>query len=187
MLGKLFASVLDNRLQSWAEPFVLRRQALKQIVEQLTVSLPCLHLKAAKGKTEKTMHASFISGRRLTLYHGPHRWWPSMAGATRDMRDTQDAKLPTVHVCNRQRMGLQRRRPHRHRPSTMRMKQGFPLSPLLFGIYLDFQNGLQNFLKILEAAESLDAPCPNGKTVPVLLYADDLSLLSHSREKLQKY
>ena len=52
-------------------------------------------------------------------------------------------------------------------------------SPLLFGIYLD---GLQ---KILEATESLDAPRLNGRTVPVLLYADDLALLSHSREGLQ--
>lgn len=113
-----------------------------------------------------------------------------MAGATQDRRDTQDAQqaaLPTVHVCGRQRMGLHRRRPHQHRPCTMGMKQGCPLIPLLFGIYLDFQNGLQNFLKILEAAESLDAPCPNGKAVPVLLYADDLSLLSHSREEMQKY
>ncbi|BDA41140.1 Glyoxalase 3 at C-terminar half [Coccomyxa sp. Obi] len=65
-------------------------------------------------------------------------------------------------------------------PCTMGVKQGCPLSPLLFGIYLD---GLQ---KILEATESTDAPCLNGKPVPVMLYADDLALLSHSREGLQK-
>lgn len=113
-----------------------------------------------------------------------------MAGAIRGRRDThtQDAALPTVHVCGRQRMGLHHRRPHLHRPValafTMGMKKGCPLSPLLFGIFLDFHDGLQ---KILEAAESLDAPCPNGKAVPVLLYADAISLLRHSREELQKY
>ena len=58
----------------------------------------------------------------------------------------------------------------------MGVKQRCPLSPLLFGLYLD---GLQKFL---EDTNLTHAPCLNGKHVPVLLYADNLALLSHSRE-----
>jgi hypothetical protein len=62
----------------------------------------------------------------------------------------------------------------------MGVKQGCRLSPLLFGLYLD---GLQKFL---EDKNLTHAPCFNGKHVPVLLYADDIALLSHSREGLQE-
>ena len=63
----------------------------------------------------------------------------------------------------------------------MGVKQGCPLSLLLFGLYLD---GLQKFL---EDKNLTHAPCLNSKHVPVLLYADDLALLSHSREGLQEH
>ena len=52
------------------------------------------------------------------------------------------------------------------------VKQGCPLSPTLFGLYVD---GLERHL--LDTA-SIDAPTPLGTLVPLLLYADDLILLS---------
>ena len=62
----------------------------------------------------------------------------------------------------------------------MGVTQGCPLSPLLFGLYLD------DFQTNLEDTSLTHAPCLDGKNVPVLLYADDLALLSHSRERLQE-
>ena len=60
------------------------------------------------------------------------------------------------------------------------VKQGCPLSPALFGLYVD---GLEKHL--LQTA-GIDAPELIGELVPFLLYADDLILMSTSREGLQQ-
>jgi len=61
----------------------------------------------------------------------------------------------------------------------MGVKQGCPLSPTLFGLYVD---GLEKHL--LETA-GIDAPELGGILAPLLLYADDLILMSTSPEGLQ--
>ncbi|KAL3146185.1 hypothetical protein ABBQ32_14176 [Trebouxia sp. C0010 RCD-2024] len=62
----------------------------------------------------------------------------------------------------------------------MGVKQGCPLSPTLFGLYVD---RLEKHL--LETAD-IDAPTLRGVLVPLLLYADDLILMSTSAAGLQK-
>jgi len=62
----------------------------------------------------------------------------------------------------------------------MGVKQGCSLSPTLFGLYVD---GLEKHL--LETAD-IDAPTLMGVMVPLLLYADDLILMSESASGLQK-
>jgi hypothetical protein len=61
----------------------------------------------------------------------------------------------------------------------MGVKQGCPLSPKLFGLYVI---GLQKH--ILETA-GIDAPELGGILAPLLLYANDLILMSTSPEELQ--
>ena len=58
----------------------------------------------------------------------------------------------------------------------MGVKQGCPLSPTLFGLYVD---GLE---KHLLATAGIDAPELMRSLVPLLLYADDLILMSTSQE-----
>ncbi len=62
----------------------------------------------------------------------------------------------------------------------MGVKQGCPLSPIMFALYVD---GLEKHL--LETAD-IDAPKLMGVMVPLLLYADDLILMSESASGLQK-
>ncbi len=60
------------------------------------------------------------------------------------------------------------------------VKQGYTLSPLLFGLYLD---GLEKHLDALEG----DSPPQLGDIiVKLLLYADDLALMSETPQGLQK-
>ena len=57
---------------------------------------------------------------------------------------------------------------------------GCPLSPTLFGLYVD---GLE---KHLLGTADIDAPTFMGVMVLLLLYADDLTLMSESASGLQK-
>ena len=64
--------------------------------------------------------------------------------------------------------------------STLGVKQGCPLSPTLFGIYIDdFQAELET------AGGDLDLPTLCGVQAPALFYADDLDLVSTSVRGLQ--
>jgi hypothetical protein len=60
------------------------------------------------------------------------------------------------------------------------VKQGCPLSPLLFGLYLD---GLE---KHLDALDGDSLPQLADIVVKLLLYADDLALMSETPQGLQK-
>jgi hypothetical protein len=60
------------------------------------------------------------------------------------------------------------------------VKQGYPLSPLLFGVYL---NGLE---KHLDALDGDNPPQLTDIVVKLLLYVDDLALMSETPQGLQK-
>lgn len=62
----------------------------------------------------------------------------------------------------------------------MGVKQGCPLSPTLFGLYIDdFE------LELAASSRVLDLPSLGGRRLPALLYADDLALVSTSAKGLQ--
>ncbi|KAI3435037.1 hypothetical protein D9Q98_003089 [Chlorella vulgaris] len=68
--------------------------------------------------------------------------------------------------------------------STQGLKQGCPLSPTLFALYIaDFED------RVMAAArrgEQLDLPVLAGELLPPLLYADDMALLATSAAGLQR-
>jgi hypothetical protein len=65
-------------------------------------------------------------------------------------------------------------------PCGIGVKQGCPLSPLLFGLYFD---GLE---KHLDALEGDNPPQLADTIVKLMLYADDLALMSETPQRLQK-
>lgn len=62
----------------------------------------------------------------------------------------------------------------------MGVKQGCPLSPTLFGLFVD---GLE---KHLLNTPGIDAPELIDTLIPLLLYADDLILMSTTEAELQR-
>ena len=65
--------------------------------------------------------------------------------------------------------------------STIGVKQGCPLSPTLFGIYID---ELEAFLH--EHIQDIDGCLLHQVLISILLFADDVVLLSSSPEDLQR-
>ena len=64
--------------------------------------------------------------------------------------------------------------------STIGVKQGCPLSPTLFGLYID------DVSHYIETFGRLEA-CLAGIAIQILLYADDIVLISDSPEGLQRH
>ena len=64
---------------------------------------------------------------------------------------------------------------------SIRVKQGCPLSPLLFTLYLD---GLESQLE--EASDKIDCPHLAEILITVLLFADDIAQVSYSQKGGQR-
>ena len=67
--------------------------------------------------------------------------------------------------------------------SNMGVKQGCPLSPTLFGIYID---ELEELITEITKQEGIDGPAVGLYTVLILLYADDVILMAHTVEGVQR-
>ena len=180
VLAKMYATLLNSRLTKWAEANDLRaagqagfRQdhrcsdhllVLRTVIEQQRIVKASLYTCFVDfKKAYDTVPRDMLWTKLQRL--GVHGWF----------LDVIKALYAEVPMAVKTAQGLTCTF-----DSVMGVKQGCPLSPTLFGLYLD---ALEDAMRAKQ--HLLDAPSLDGLRLPALLYADDLALGSTSLAGLQ--
>jgi hypothetical protein len=180
ILAKLFAMILEKRLSEWVEQHGLRAKGLAwfrkdyRTTDQLFILRTLIEQSKAK---KKPFYCCFVDFKKAFNTMPCEVLWQVLAGLGVKGRFLQCLQAmyakDTVHI-NHPSEGV---------TSSFRcqqgVKQGCPLSPLLFGLYLDALEGR------LDGREC-DAPTLADVHVWLLFFADDLVLISESEVGLQQ-
>ena len=176
-LGKLYALMLNLRLSTWAEANGKRAVGQAGFRQGFRTTDNCFVLRAlverARAKGTKLyvcavdLEKAFDSVDRPLLWAALRR-----SGIKGCMLGALQALYADVPVCVKTAEGLSSTF-----QSTIGVKQGCPLSPLLFGIFLDdFELHMQRVVP--PAIAQLPLLC--DRPVPPLLFADDMLLIATS-------
>jgi len=182
VIAKIFAMVLESKLSCWVEEQGIwaRGQAGFKKDFCTTDNLFVLQtlIESQAGWKGKKLFTCFVDFRKAfdTIPHA--KLWHVLQGigvggrflaCLRSMysQDRACVTHPTKGLSNTF-------------ACTIGVKQGCPLSPLLFGLYID---ALEPRIAALDDDDGLDLA---GTPVKLLLYADDLVLMSRTQRGLQK-
>jgi len=177
VLGKLYALMLNWRLSAWAEANGKRAAGQAGFRKGFRTTDNCFVLRAlverARAKGAKLYICAVDLEKAFDSVDRPLLWAAlQRAGIGGCMLGALQALYADVPVCVKTAEGLSSTF-----QSTIGVKQGCPLSPLLFGIFLDdFELHLQR--TVSPALAQLPSLC--GCPVPPLLFADDMLLISTS-------
>ena len=181
LLSKLYATLLDSRLSAWAERHGLRASGqagfrktyrtsdqvllLRTLIERARCdSLPLYVCFVDFKKAYDTVPRDLLWQKLQRL--GVSGWFLSAVQALY-------AEVPMAVKVNGGVTSVFH--------SLQGLKQGCPLSPLLFGLFIDdFQT------VVLANAAALDLPTLAGRPMPPPFYADDCALVSTSCSGAQK-
>ncbi len=182
VIAKLFAMVLESRLSSWAERKGIgaRGQVGFRQDHRIMVNLFVLQM-LIDSRTRwpgKKLYTCFVDFRKMFDIVPREKLWRVLEGigvgerflaCLRSMYSQDQACVshPTEGISSTF-------------PCPIGVKQGCPLSPLLFGLYID---ALESRIAALAGD---DGPDLAGTAVKLLLYADDLVLTSKLLRGLQK-
>lgn len=180
MLGKAYAWILNERLSQWAEENGMRAEG--------QFGFRCERGTQHAAFTLRTLAEKYIGAKRklYTLFVDFQKAYDSVP------RDLLWQKLQQIGITGWTLSAVQaiyRYVPMQIKTSqglsevfqaTIGVKQGCPLSPLLFGLYLD---DLEKELRAAGVSAGLSVL--NGITVCCLLYADDLALVATSEEGIR--
>ena len=179
-LAKLYGAVMEAELSDYMETLNLRapeqagfRRAFSTIDHIFTLRCLIDQTKARKKK----LYCCFVDFRKA-FDTVPREWLFDRLKSLRipdDMVWAIYALYEQVSGCVRCPGGLSNRF-----TSTIGVKQGCPLSPTLFGIYID---EITDFI----AREGGTGVVLGDTQVRILLYADDIVLLSESEHDLQRH
>ena len=181
VLGKLYALVINNRLTDWLETKGLRATGQAGFRKGYRTVDNCFILRAlverARARGVKLYLCAVDFEKAFDSVDRPLLWEAlQRSGIGGTMLQAIQAMYADVPVCVNTANGLSS-----CFQCMLGVKQGCPLSPLLFGIFLDdFQSYVQQSL-----GATAELPQLAGHTVPPLLFADDMFLISLSPAGLQ--
>jgi hypothetical protein len=183
IISKLFSMILENRLSHWTETRGIRARGQAgfrtnhRTTDQLFV-LKTLIDKGKASKKHKKVYACFVDLRKAfdTVWRG--KLWEVLRqiGITGRFLECIQTMYAVDSACVKTSEGLS---------ETFRcnigVRQGCPLSPLLFGIFMD------ELETRLDSVASDDPLRLGILAVKILMYADDIVLLARSAKDLQTY
>ena len=175
-LAKLYAVVLNNRLLPWLESHSLRAPTQAGFRPQLGTSHPLFglrHFIDISARTRQPLYVCFVDLTKAYDTVPRALLWQIMA----------DIGVPAQFVAALQSMYADLVCQVRVEgcvgaefESIIGVKQGCPLSPTLFGIFID-----RLYFVIGSRAGGSGPQLSSGKRVPLMLYADDFCLLALGR------
>ena len=178
-LTKIYAMLLEARLAQWAESCGARApsQAGFRSDHRTTDHIFTLHTLISQARARRRpLYCCFVDFKKAFDSVPRELLWQRLREAGIDGPFL--SALQSLYACVTARActpsGLTD--PFR---CDLGVKQGCPLSPLLFGLYID------RVAPLITAADPT-APALAGLTVALLLYADDLTLLSTTPDGLQR-
>ncbi len=180
VLAKMYASLLNSRLTRWAEANNLRAAGQAGFREDHRCSDHLLVLRTAieqQRSVKAPLYTCFVDFRKAYDSVPRNLLWTKLErlGVHGWFLDGIKALYAEVPMAVKTAQGLTCTF-----ESVMGVKQGCPLSPTLFGLYLD---DLEDAMRAKQ--HLLDAPSLDGLKLLALLYADDLALVSTSLAGLQ--
>ena len=180
VVAKLYASMINSRLSAWAEEKGLRAQGQAGFREDHRCSDHLLALRTLieqQRSRKKQLYACFVDFTKAYDTIPRDLLWQKLEslGVRGWFLDTIKSLYGAVPMAVKSAQGLTATF-----ESVMGVKQGCPLSPTLFGLYID---DLEQ--ELASHQHMLDLPSFAGRRLPALLYADDLALVSTSADGLQ--
>ena len=181
LMAKLFATIVNKRVTKWAEENHLRARGQAgfrkdhRTSDQIFVLRTLIEQQRMAGTP---LYVCFVDFQKAYDTVPRALLWGKLErmGIRGHIMDAIRALYADVPVCVRTQQGLTQTF-----QSLMGVKQGCPLSPTLFGLYIDDFEAV-----VLGGAAALSLPKLGEGPAPPLLYADDLALMSTTVEGLQR-
>ncbi|KAG7668035.1 hypothetical protein KSW81_005950 [Nannochloris sp. 'desiccata'] len=189
LAAKLYGSMLDHRIDGWAEASGIRakgqfgfRKGKGTASASFIVRTLFDQVRTQKGGR---LYTCFVDFKKAYDSVPRHLLWAKLErrGVTGWVLDAIKAMYADVPMCVKSSTGL-----GKVFQSNLGVKQGCPLSPLLFGLYLDDWDAELKAASEAPDDESDKFDFPNlaGEDLRSLMYADDLMQAATSIDGLRK-